>query len=59
MEDSREQKQNYLIDNIIVNNYNPEEFLDYCAEQKGSVDIDSWSFQEVIKVPYTLHVASR
>ena len=37
---SREEKQSYLMENIINKNYDPEEFVEYCEEKLGTVDID-------------------
>ena len=50
MDNTKELKQQYLRENILEKNYDAEEFMDYCDSQYGSIDIDSWSFQELKKV---------
>jgi len=50
----REEKQNYLQENIIEKNYDTADFLNYLTEIKGEigVDIDVWSFTDLKKVYY-------
>ena len=48
--DIKELKQQYLRENILEKNYDAEEFMDFCESHYGSVDIDSWSFDQLKKV---------
>lgn len=43
----REEKQQYLREKILEKNYDAEEFMDFCENYKGNVDIDSWSLQQL------------
>lgn len=45
MEALRERKQQYLREKIIDDNYDPNEFMDYCESTIGSVDIDQWTLE--------------
>lgn len=42
-EKEREDKQRYLRENILDRDYDAEEFMDFCENYKGSMDIDSWT----------------
>ena len=48
MQNSLEEKQAYLRDNIEADQY--EDFYEYCEKEIGSVDIYSWTLQDVAKV---------
>ena len=48
MQNSLEEKQAYLRDNIETNQY--EDFYEYCEKEIGSTDIYSWTLQDVAKV---------
>jgi hypothetical protein len=52
MESEREQKQNFLRENILEKNYDPETFLKYLSDIKGddAGDVDVWTFDELKKV---------
>lgn len=50
MDGLRERKQQYLRENILDKNYDPNEFMDYCESTSGSVDIDQWTFDRLVKV---------
>jgi len=44
----REKKQEYLRQEIVDQNYDPNEFTEFCGERKGT-DIDLWSFEELVE----------
>ena len=46
----REEKQRYLRENILDKDYDAEEFMEFCESYKGSMDIDSWTLQELQNV---------
>lgn len=43
----RKRKQDYLREEIIEKQYDPEAFTAFCEEKKGN-DIDSWNFEELV-----------
>ena len=45
MMSDREEKQRYLRENILDKDYDAEEFMEFCENYKGSMDIDSWTLQ--------------
>lgn len=59
MEVEKEDKQRYLTEHILNNNYDGDEFLDYCCEFVGNADVDSWSFRDLENVPFSLPRSSR
>jgi PX domain len=46
IEAERKSKQNYLTEEILDNNYDPDLFMNFCASLKEA-DIDAWSFEEL------------
>ena len=51
MDASKEEKQQYLVAQIIDRGYDPEEFQEYLIEKNGSmIDLDSWSLTEIKEV---------
>jgi len=51
-ESIREQKQNYLEDQIVNKGYDTTAFLNYLTELRGEtgIDIDNWEYLELKKV---------
>jgi hypothetical protein len=49
-EQQREDKQRYLRENILDRDFDAEEFMDFCESYRGSIDIDSWSLNELKEV---------
>lgn len=49
-----ELKQQYLRQQILENNYDPDEFADYCIEMIGNVDIDYWTFEDLERVIFPI-----
>ena len=51
-DESIEKKQQYLRDNILEQGYDPEDFMGFCEETLGQIDLEGWSFaklQEVVQ----------
>ena len=42
---SIELKQQYLRENILDANYDPNQFMDYCESEHGGVNLDDWSLE--------------
>ena len=48
-EKEKEEKQNYLIKEIMDKNYDTEKFTDYISKLKENGDnVDNWTFDELI-----------
>ena len=48
MEEANKEKQQYLFQEIIQKNHDPEQFQDYLLKSKpGGDDLDIWSFAEL------------
>lgn len=48
MDSGRTEKQQYLFQEIIQKNYDPEQFQEYILKVKPEgEDLDTWSFQEL------------
>ena len=48
MDEERINKQNLLKDEIIDNNYNQTEFIEFCMQQKkDGDDLDNWTYEEL------------
>lgn len=49
MEGEREEKQNYLREEILERNYDTEAFLNFLVSKKGedAADLDLWTFTEL------------
>ena len=54
MQVSLEQKQKYLRDHIDVDLY--DEFFEFCQNDVGSVDINSWPMNRVEEIVYKFNV---
>lgn len=54
MDSDREEKQNYLRTEILENDYDTEEFLNFLISKKGedAADLDLWTFSELKLVNY-------
>jgi hypothetical protein len=50
MEMEKDEKQRYLRENILDREYDAEEFMDFCENYKGNIDIDSWPLRELKEV---------
>lgn len=50
MDAYREEKQKYLRENILEKDYDAEEFMDFCENYHGNVDIDNWTLWELTEV---------
>ena len=50
--ESLEQKQRYLRENILEKGYDPDKFMDYLTMKKGEegINLERWSLQELIQV---------
>jgi D-ribose pyranose/furanose isomerase RbsD len=46
LEAERKAKQNYLTEEILENNYDPDLFMMFCAEKKEA-NIDAWTFEDL------------
>ena len=49
MTDSKEEKQNYLRDNILDKGYNPNDFIFFLKTKKGEdgADLSNWTMEDL------------
>lgn len=45
-----EEKQTYLRENILEKGYDGEEFMHFCKEKCGDIDLEKWSMDFLKKI---------
>ena len=56
---NRKAKQSFLKEEIIDMDFNPDDFIEFASQQKGSADIDIWTFEELQDCVRTFKVTIR